>query len=224
MDKNKCDPELGLRVNKYLEEIGRQTPLLVNGDGLDDENKIKIITDSMSTILNTMGLDLADDSLGDTPKRVAKMFVRDIFWGLDYKNFPKITLFDNKMGFDEMLVERDIRFYSDCEHHLRPIVGYAHIAYIPRKKIAGLSKLNRVVEYFARRPQVQERLTEQIFHALQYVLETENVAVMIEAEHFCVAQRGVRDTHSSTTTSKTGGVFREQVTALNEFLTIIRHK
>lgn len=219
--REKCDPELGLKVNQYLESIGRQSPIILSKK--TDAEKIDNIAISVGDILREMGMDLGDDSISGTPKRVAKMFINDIFWGLDYQNFPKITLFDNKMGFDEMLVEKNIRFYSDCEHHLRPIVGYAHVAYIPYKKIAGLSKLNRVVEYFSRRPQVQERLTEQIFHALSYVLETDNVAVMIEAEHFCVAQRGIRDTHSSTTTSKTGGVFRNPA-PLTEFLNIVRAK
>ena len=219
--REKCDPELGLKVNQYLESIGRQSPIILSKK--TDAEKIDNIAISVGDILREMGMDLGDDSISGTPKRVAKMFINDIFWGLDYQNFPKITLFDNKMGFDEMLVEKNIRFYSDCEHHLRPIVGYAHVAYIPYNKIAGLSKLNRVVEYFSRRPQVQERLTEQIFHALSYVLETDNVAVMIEAEHFCVAQRGIRDTHSSTTTSKTGGVFRNPA-PLAEFLNIVRAK
>ncbi len=171
--------------------------------------------------MNTLGLDLDDDSLCETPKRVAKMFVSEIYWGLDPDAFPKCTTVENKMGYDEMVIERGITIYSDCEHHLRPIVGVANVAYIPNKKVLGLSKIPRICEYFAKRPQIQERLSMQIFHALSYILETDNIAVSINAGHLCVSQRGVEDTTANTTTNKLGGVFKNDPATRAEFFNSI---
>ena len=172
--------------------------------------------------MHTLGLDLSDDSLIETPKRVAKMYVNEIFWGLDFEAFPKCTTVDNKMKYDEMVVERNINVQSNCEHHFVVIDGLATVAYVPKQKVLGLSKINRVVEYFSKRPQIQERLTEQIFHALQFILETEDVAVMIDAQHFCVKSRGVEDAGSSTITSKLGGGFKSDPAARAEFYQIAR--
>ena len=158
----------------------------------------------------------------DTPKRVAKMYVNEIFWGLDYEAFPKCTAVDNKMKYDEMVIERNINVQSNCEHHFVVIDGLATVAYIPNEKVLGLSKLNRVVEYFAKRPQIQERLTEQVYYALQYILETDNIAVVVDAQHYCVKSRGVEDTGSSTITTKLGGCFKHDPQARAEFMAIIK--
>ena len=176
---------------------------------LSDEEKIAVICQHFGKIMETLGLDISDDSLRDTPQRVAKMFVKEVFSGLDERNFPTITTFDNSYGYSEMLVEKDITLHSFCEHHFLPIIGKAHVAYFPGKKVVGLSKLNRLVGYYAKRPQVQERLTMQIAQGMQEVLGTEDVAVYIAADHQCVASRGVEDTKSSTITSYFGGRFRE---------------
>jgi GTP cyclohydrolase I len=217
--KTKIDASLGLRVNQYLSDIGVQTPLKDNG--LTNQQKIDIIEEKVKEILETLGLDLSDDSLAETPRRVAKMFVNEIYWGLDPEKFPKCTLVENKMRYDEMVIEQNIKVMSDCEHHLRPISGVAHVAYIPKDKVLGLSKMNRIVEYFSRRPQIQERLAEQIYHALSFILGTEDVAVVIKAEHFCVKQRGVEDQNSYTVTSKLGGKFLKDPTVRAEFMSII---
>jgi GTP cyclohydrolase I len=172
--------------------------------------------------MRILGLDLSDDSLVDTPKRVAKMYVNEIFWGLDYDAFPKCTAVDNKMKYNEMVCERNINVQSNCEHHFVVIAGLATVAYVPNQKVLGLSKINRIVEYFSKRPQIQERLTEQVFHALQYILETEDVAVMIDAKHYCVSARGVEDTGSSTVTSKLGGGFKSDPAARAEFYQLAR--
>jgi GTP cyclohydrolase I len=174
---------------------------------LSERDKINDITYHFGKIMETLGLDLDDDSLKDTPSRVAKMYVKEIFEGLNPNAFPAISLFENKYQYTEMLLEKDIQVYSCCEHHFIPFVGKAHVAYFPGEKVIGLSKLNRIVKYFARRPQVQERLTMEIADSLKKILETEDVAVMIEAKHFCVAARGVEDTNSSTSTSYFGGKF-----------------
>lgn len=217
----KTDPELGRRVHDYLTSLGIQTPMVYTG--LSREDKIDIIETKFSDIMNTLGLDLSDDSLRDTPKRVAKMFTNEIFWGLDPDAFPKCTTVDNKMNYDEMVIERNVNVQSNCEHHFVIIDGYATVGYIPNKKVLGLSKINRIVEYFSKRPQIQERLTEQIFHALCYILETDNVAVMIDAQHYCVKSRGVEDVNSRTVTSKLGGAFKDKDnTARHEFLSIAR--
>jgi GTP cyclohydrolase I len=217
--KTKVDATLGLRVNQHLFRIGVQTPLKDNG--LTNQQKIDIIEEKVKEILETLGLDLSDDSLAETPRRVAKMFVNEIYWGLDPEKFPKCTLVENKMRYNEMVIEQNIKVMSDCEHHLRPINGVAHIAYIPKDKVLGLSKMNRIVEYFSRRPQIQERLAEQVYHALSFILGTEDVAVVIKAEHFCVKQRGVEDQNSYTVTSKLGGKFLEDPAVRAEFMSII---
>lgn len=219
-NKTKTDPELGLQVHEYLVKMGVETP--TNPNGLNRTDKIEIIETHMKKIMETLGLDLSDDSLTETPKRVAKMYVNETMWGLDYEAFPKCTAVDNKMNYDEMVVERGVAVYSNCEHHILPIVGKATVAYVPNKKVLGLSKINRVVEYFSKRPQIQERLTEQIYHALQFILDTDDIAVMIEAEHLCVSSRGVEDTGSSTVTSKLGGGFKTDLAARNEFYQIAR--
>jgi GTP cyclohydrolase I len=219
-NKNKADPELGRKIHEYLVKMGVETPTVENN--LSRSDKIEIIERKFKDIMETLGLDLSDDSLIDTPKRVAKMYVGEIFYGLDYDAFPKCTAVDNKMHYDEMVCERNINVMSSCEHHFITISGLATVAYVPNEKVLGLSKINRIVEYFAKRPQIQERLTEQVFHALCYILETENVAVMIDAKHYCVAARGVEDTGSSTVTTKLGGGFKTDAAARAEFLSIAR--
>ncbi|MGL5948448.1 MAG: GTP cyclohydrolase I FolE [Aeromonas sp.] len=176
----------------------------------------------MQAVLQILGLDLADDSLAQTPARIAKMYVQELFSGLDYQQFPKITLIDNKMQVDEMICVRDITLTSTCEHHFITIDGTAQVAYIPKDKVIGLSKINRIVQFFARRPQVQERLTQQILIALQTLLGTDNVAVSLEATHFCVKARGVMDSSSHTRTTALGGVFKSQAATRSEFLANIR--
>ncbi|MCL5128638.1 MULTISPECIES: GTP cyclohydrolase I FolE [unclassified Algibacter] len=188
------------------------TPLRNDAFKLSDSEKIDIIKDDVRHIMETLGLDLTDDSLNGTPNRVAKMFVNEIFSGLDPKKKPKASTFDNKYKYGEMLVEKNITVYSTCEHHLLPIVGRAHIAYISNGTVVGLSKMNRVVDYYAKRPQVQERLTIQVVKALQEVLNTDDVACIIDAKHLCVNSRGIRDIESSTVTSEFGGKFKEEAT------------
>jgi GTP cyclohydrolase I len=185
------------------------TPMREDAFELTPEEKKERIAKHFASIMDILGLDRADDSLAGTPDRVAKMYVEEIFSGLDPENKPAVTLFDNKYQYDHMLVERDITLYSNCEHHFVPIYGHAHVAYISSGKVIGLSKLNRIVQYFARRPQVQERLTNQIAHELMEVLETEDVAVIVDARHMCVCSRGVRDNDSSTVTSFYGGKFKD---------------
>lgn len=219
-NKTKTNPTLGQAVHEHLVKMGVETPKLENN--LDRTEKIEIIEKHMHKIMETLGLDLSDDSLHETPKRWAKMAVTEIFWGLDYDAFPKCTAVDNKMHYNEMVVERNINVQSNCEHHLVIISGLATVAYVPNTKVLGLSKINRIVEYFSKRPQIQERLTEQIFHALQFILETEDVAVMIDAKHYCVSSRGVEDTGSSTVTSKLGGGFKTDAAARAEFYQIAR--
>lgn len=218
-NKTKCDPELGQQIHNHLVAMGVETPTLPNG--ADRREKIDTIERHFTSIMETLGLDLGDDSLMDTPKRVAKMYVNEIFWGLDYEAFPKCTTVDNKMKYDEMVVERNVNVQSNCEHHFVVIDGVATVAYIPSQKVLGLSKINRIVEYFSKRPQIQERLTEQVFHALQYILETENVAVVIDAQHYCVKSRGVEDVGSSTVTSKLGGVFKSDPSVRTEFMRLV---
>lgn len=197
------------------------TPLRNDAFDITDEEKIRIISSHFREIMNTLGLDLNDDSLKGTPRRVAKMFVKEIFSGLNPKNKPAIALFENKYRYDQMLVEKNITLYSSCEHHFVPIVGKAHIAYISSGKIIGLSKLNRLVQYFSQRPQVQEKLTMQIANELKTILETESVAIVIDAVHLCVSSRGVQDTNSSTVTTYYSGKFKQEDTK-NEFLALIR--
>jgi GTP cyclohydrolase I len=193
------------------------TPLRADAFMLSDAEKMAKIERHFKAIMETLGLDLTDDSLQGTPKRVAKMYVKEIFSGLNPDNKPKISLFENVYKYDQMLVEKNITFYSNCEHHFVPIMGKAHVAYISSGKVIGLSKLNRIVEYFAKRPQVQERLTMQIASELKKILETEDVAVLIDAKHLCVSSRGIKDESSSTVTSSYSGRFLEEATR-KEFL------
>jgi GTP cyclohydrolase I len=196
-----------------------ETPTVASD--LSDADKTNAIEHHFRGIMETLGLDLTDDSLIDSPRRVAKMFVSEIFWGLDYDNFPKCTAVENKMRYDEMVVERNISVMSSCEHHFVVIDGNATVAYIPGQHVLGLSKLNRIVEYFAKRPQIQERLTEQIYFALQYILGTDDIAVVVDAIHYCVRSRGVEDHGSSTVTSKLGGRFRTDPALRAEFMSIV---
>lgn len=221
-NKTKCDPELGRQIQLHLLAQGVQTPMeFLNADEeLDRKSKIETIERHFKAIMETLGLDLTDDSLIETPKRVAKMYVNEVFWGLDYEAFPKCTTVQNKMKYDAMVVERNVSVQSNCEHHFVVIDGLATVAYIPNVKVLGLSKINRIVEYFSKRPQIQERLTEQTYHALQFILGTDDVAVMIHARHFCVRARGVEDTGSSTVTSRLGGRFMTDAAARAEFMSM----
>jgi GTP cyclohydrolase IA len=194
----------------------------VNSSVLSEEEKIEAIQFHFARIMETLGLDLKDDSLRDTPGRVARMFVRESFSGLNPENEPVISVFENKYGYKQMLLVKDIRLYSTCEHHFVPIIGKVHVAYIPDQKVIGLSKINRLVQYYAKRPQVQERLTMQIAEALKNALQLEHVAVLIEAQHLCVAARGVNDTESMTVTEACFGQFRNEQTR-HEFLAAIHH-
>jgi len=184
-----------------------ETPLRSDAFKLNDDLKIELIEKNFKEIMHVLGLDLNDESLKDTPKRVAKMYVKEIFRGLNPENKPQPTIFENKFRFNEMLVERNITIYSYCEHHFVPIIGKAHIAYFPKNHVIGLSKLNRIAQYYAKSPQVQERLTIQIASELKEILQTDDIAVIIDADHLCVASRGVNDTNSSTVTSNYGGKF-----------------
>ena len=211
----------------FLEELGDQhvatsveTPLREDAFELDDDTKIELIAQNFREIMMILGLDLEDDSLKGTPKRVAKMYVKEIFSGLNPANKPDITLFENAYQYKEMLVEKDITFFSNCEHHFVPIYGKVHVAYISSGKVVGLSKLNRIVQYYARRPQVQERMTRQIAESLKEALSTEDIAVIVDANHMCVSSRGIQDTTSSTITSDYSGKFKQPETK-QEFLKYI---
>ncbi|GIU48764.1 GTP cyclohydrolase I FolE [Shewanella algidipiscicola] len=208
--------EAAQQVQTALLARGLETPMVPCG--LSANERKEKIEHHMREILTLMSLDLRDDSLVDTPKRIAKMYVDEIFSGLDYANFPKITVIENKMGFDEMVKVKDISLTSTCEHHLVTIDGVATVAYLPRKNIIGLSKINRIVRFFAQRPQVQERLTQQVLVALQTLLETQDVAVKMDAVHYCVKSRGVMDSTSSTTTTALGGIFKSNPATRAEFL------
>ena len=188
---------------------GLKTPMKANAFAISDVEKKEKISELFAQIMDVMGLDLTDDSLKGTPNRMAKMYIEEIFSGLNPKNKPKVALFDNSYKYNQMLVEKNITFYSNCEHHFVPIIGKAHIAYVSSGKVIGLSKLNRIVQYYAKRPQVQERLTNQIAIELKTILETEDVAVIIDAKHLCVSSRGVKDDTSATVTSYYGGIFNE---------------
>jgi len=200
-----------------------ETPLRVDAFEMDDDLKIELIQKHFKEIMLILGLELSDDSLKGTPNRVAKMFVKEIFSGLNPSNKPSIRLFENKYRYNEMLIEKDITLFSYCEHHFVPIIGKAHVAYISNGKVIGLSKINRLVQYYSKRPQVQERLTVQIAQALKEALNTEDVAVVIDAAHLCVSSRGVKDTASSTITAHYSGKFLNDQTK-NEFLTFIQQK
>ncbi|WP_111684058.1 GTP cyclohydrolase I FolE [Winogradskyella tangerina] len=218
----------GQHINGFsVEEIGDDhlftsldTPMKANAFDMSNEEKKERISILFSEIMDVLGLDLTDDSLKGTPDRVAKMYVEEIFSGLDPENKPKVALFDNKYQYNQMLVEKNITFYSNCEHHFVPIIGKAHIAYKSSGKVIGLSKLNRIVQYYAKRPQVQERLTNQIANELKTVLETEDVAVIIDAKHLCVSSRGVKDDTSATVTTYYGGEFNtpEKIAELQNYL------
>jgi GTP cyclohydrolase IA len=199
------------------------TPLRADAFDLDDEEKIVRIEKHFKEIMHILGLDLSDDSLNGTPRRVAKMFVKEVFSGLNPKNRPHARLFENKYNYDQMLVEKDITFYSHCEHHFVPIYGKVHVAYFSSGKVIGLSKINRIVQYFAKRPQVQERLTVQIGQEIQRVLHTVDVGVVIDANHMCVASRGVGDTNSKTGTAYFTGKFKDE-NIKREFLNYINSK
>lgn len=208
-------------VRDTLLKRGLETPMIYNG--LTDAEKKAKIEEHFTVIMQTLGLDLRDDSLIETPRRIAKMYVQEIFGGLNYANFPKLTVIENKMKVDEMITVSNIDLSSTCEHHFVTIDGRATVAYIPRKNVVGLSKINRLVRFFAQRPQVQERLTEQVLVALQALLETDDVAVNMTAVHYCVKSRGVMDANSETTTTALGGVFKSQPISRKEFLMSI-HK
>lgn len=218
----------GYKLNGFtIEDIGDdhlytglKTPMKVNAFKMSDEEKKQKIAILFKEIMDVMGLDLMDDSLKGTPERVAKMYIDEIFSGLNPKNKPKVALFDNKYQYNQMLVEKNITFYSNCEHHFVPIIGKAHVAYISSGKVIGLSKLNRIVQYYAKRPQVQERLTNQIANELKTILETEDVAVIIDAKHLCVSSRGIKDDTSSTVTAYYGGAFNstQKIAELQNFI------
>lgn len=219
LNKEKTDAILGHKINEYLIKKGVQTPF-ADTYNFNNEEKIIEVAGLFAEIMKVLGLDLNDDSLSGTPTRVGKMFVEELYYGLDFDNFPKITTVENKMGYHDMVIEKHIKMYSSCEHHFVVIDGKVHIGYIPKDKVLGLSKLNRIVDYFARRPQIQERIGEQIYYALQYILGTDDIAVVIDAEHYCVKSRGINDINSSTTTSKMGGVFMSNNNARQEFLSL----
>jgi len=223
----KTDKELGKKVHEYLLSIGMETPMaktaVTNFGALNgNEYKQEQIEGAFSHIMQVLGLDLTDDSLVDTPKRFAKMYLHELFKGLDYNNFPKCTVVENKMDAG-MVVEKNVKVMSNCEHHFVTIDGVGTIAYIPGKNVLGLSKINRIVDFFSRRPQIQERLTNQIWHTLSFILDTEDVAVYIDAVHFCVRSRGVEDANSSTVTTKLGGLFMSSPSARAEFMAIARN-
>ncbi|WNW02881.1 GTP cyclohydrolase I FolE [Tenacibaculum sp. HL-MS23] len=214
--------------DERIEEIGEnhistsaESPIRADAFDISDEEKIEKIQESVKDILITLGMDLTDDSMQGTPKRVAKAFVNEIFMGLNPANMPKASTFDNNYNYGEMLVEKNIVVYSTCEHHLLPIIGRAHVAYISDGKVIGLSKMNRIVEYFSKRPQVQERLTMQIVQAMQEALGTQDVACIIDAKHLCVNSRGIKDIESSTVTAEFGGKFKNKETK-REFLDYVK--
>jgi len=221
-DKTKVDPVLGKKIREYLIKMGVETPINESALALENKKKIDILEEAFTTIWKTVGIDLNDDSLRETPNRMAKMYINEIYFGLKEENFPKCTTVDNKMRYDEMVIERDVNVQSNCEHHGVVIDGLATVAYIPKDRVLGLSKINRIVEYFSKRPQIQERLTEQVYHALQYILGTDNVAVVINAQHYCVKSRGVEDTGSSTMTSKLGGCFKTDPMVRAEFMSLVK--
>ncbi|MDO6513663.1 MULTISPECIES: GTP cyclohydrolase I FolE [Neptuniibacter] len=204
-------------VRDQLIAKGLETPTIDNG--MNQEQRYEKIKGLMSDVVSTLGMNLEDDSLLETPHRIAKMYVYEIFSGLDYENFPKITMIENKMDLEEMVKVRNISVLSSCEHHFVTIDGTAKVAYIPKDKIIGLSKINRLVRFFSQRPQVQERLTKQILIALQTLLDTDNVAVSINATHYCVKSRGVMDVNSETETTALGGIFKSNPRTRAEFLT-----
>ena len=220
---HEASPTIDITIDEMGDEhvsTSIDTPLRADAFELSDEDKIEQIALHFGQIMDILGLDRTDDSLQGTPRRVAKMYVKEIFSGLNPANYPDIKLFENKYKYQQMLVEKNILFYSNCEHHFVPIIGKAHVAYISSGKVIGLSKINRIVQHFAKRPQVQERLTVQIAEALRKALETDDVAVVIDATHLCVSSRGVKDVNSSTVTSHFSGQFNEEARK-TEFLNYI---
>lgn len=209
---------LGFKVQEHLESLGIECPIRKSISSASNERDVSRYVQS---ILQALNLDMRDDSLKDTPKRVARMYLEEVFYGLRYENFPKMTVVKNRMKYDEMITCR-CQVMSLCEHHLVPFIGTAHIGYIPKDNVLGLSKFNRLVDFFSRRPQIQERLTEQVSAALQFILATEDVAVVISAEHLCVKLRGVKDQQSNTVTSKLAGRFRSTPEVRSEFLALTR--
>ena len=220
-----------MKYNKFLEDLelideehknfSIETPLRDDAFEISDDEKISIIQKNVKEILETLGMDMTDDSLNGTPKRVAKAYVKELFGGLNPKNLPTSSTFENKYQYGEMLVEKNITVFSTCEHHLLPIYGKAHVAYFANDRVVGLSKMNRIVDYYARRPQVQERLNIQIVKALQRILKTNDVACIIDAKHMCVNSRGIRHIDCSTVTGEFGGKFKDKLTK-REFLDYIR--
>ena len=220
-----------MKYNKFLEDLelidqdhknfSIETPLRDDAFEISNDEKISIIQKNVKEILETLGMDMTDDSLKGTPKRVAKAYVKELFGGLDPKNLPTSSTFDNKYQYGEMLVEKNITVFSTCEHHLLPIYGKAHVAYFAKDRVVGLSKMNRIVDYYSRRPQVQERLNIQIVKALQKILKTDDVACIIDAKHMCVNSRGIRHIDCSTVTGEFGGKFKDKLTK-REFLDYIR--
>ena len=220
-----------MKYNKFLEDLelidqehknfSIETPLRDDAFEMSDDEKISIIQKNVNEILTTLGMDMSDDSLKGTPKRVAKAYVKELFGGLNPKNLPTSSTFDNKYQYGEMLVEKNITVFSTCEHHLLPIYGKAHVAYFAKDRVVGLSKMNRIVDYYSRRPQVQERLNIQIVKALQKILKTDDVACIIDAKHMCVNSRGIRHIDCSTVTGEFGGKFKDKLTK-REFLDYIR--
>lgn len=222
---------MGINFSQSYDEMGDEhigtshdTPLREDAFEMDDELKMELIEKHFREIMHVLGLDLTDDSLKGTPKRVAKMYIKEIFSGLDPKNKPVVKLFENKYKYNEMLVEKDITFHSNCEHHFVPIIGKAHVAYISNGTVIGLSKINRIVQYFAKRPQVQERLTMQIGNELKEMLGTEDVAIIIDAHHMCVSSRGIQDVNSATVTSFYSGKFEKDEASRTEFMKYISMK
>ncbi|WP_373492869.1 GTP cyclohydrolase I FolE [Aquiflexum sp.] len=222
---------MGINISQPIDEMGDEhigtsleTPLREDAFEMDDDLKIELIEKHFKEIMHVLGLDLSDDSLKGTPRRVAKMYIKEIFSGLNPKNKPDAKLFENKYKYNEMLVEKDITFFSNCEHHFVPIYGKAHVAYISNGNVIGLSKINRIVQYFAKRPQVQERLTMQIGNELKEALGTNDVAVVIDAHHMCVSTRGVQDVNSSTVTSFYSGKFENDENSRSEFMKYIALK
>lgn len=219
-----CDKHLHDEMGDDHISANLETPLRADAFELSAEEKVKKIEADFRNIMETLGLDLTDDSLKGTPKRVAKMFVKEIFGGLLPERKPGMSTFENKYNYNQMLVEKDIVVYSTCEHHFLPIVGRAHVGYISKGKVIGLSKMNRIVEYYAKRPQVQERLTMQIVKAMQEALGTDDVACIIDAKHLCVNSRGIKDIESSTVTAEYGGAFKDNEQLRKEFISYIGMK
>jgi GTP cyclohydrolase I len=221
MKASSTDPILGRKVGNFLLEKGIETPIRYSQSNMTGTAQEHAIKHHFTAIMEALNLNLEDDSLAETPKRIAKMFVQEVFYGLDYANFPKCTAVENKMGYDEV-VQVKAQVKSMCEHHFVPIVGKAYVAYLPKDKVIGLSKINRIVDFFCRRPQIQERLTEQVAHALSYILETDDIAVVIKGVHMCVSLRGAEDTTSETVTSRLMGRFKNTEALRAEFMSLTR--